>query len=250
MSEPFGEKQHEATPLRRQQAREQGHVVKSHDLSSAALLLAGLIALLSVGRPIVECLGRIAERHLGGPAWLNVDATSLAAAWNATAWELAGSLAPLLGALLASAVAASLLQTGWLFLPARAAPDFRRLNPLAGLAMIFSAWGLLRLGFGMAKLLVAAGVAFYCLYARRGELLGLTSLSVPQLAAYLVDLLLWTAVKIAAALLVLAGLDYLVQRFKFERDLRMTTQELREELKQTQGSPETAQRRRALRKVG
>ena len=73
MAETDGDKTQDATPHRRQQAREEGQVAKSQDLASAALLMVGLAALLWMGRPVVEMLARYATEQLGGEAWLTVD---------------------------------------------------------------------------------------------------------------------------------------------------------------------------------
>jgi flagellar biosynthetic protein FlhB len=249
MPEQFGDKQYEATPYRRQQAREKGHVVKSQDVGSAALLLVGMGAMLWLGRPVIDYLAGVTTRHLGDTPWLTADKQTVVAAWNAAVWDMASYLLPLLAALFAIAVAASLMQTGWTYVPSRVLPDWNRVNPLAGTARVFSSSNFMRIALGLVKMIVVGLVTFYSLYGRRDELLALTSLALPQFAVYLADILLWTTLKIAAALLALSGVDYLFQRLEYERDLRMTTQELKEELKLTQGNPETAQRRRVLRQL-
>ena len=86
-------------------------------------------------------------------------------------------------------------------------------------------------------------VAAVSLYKQRDTILGLVSLEAPQLAGYLVQILYNTALQIAFALVVLAILDYTAQRWKFEQDLRMTHQEIREEMKNLQGDPQIVARR-------
>jgi flagellar biosynthetic protein FlhB len=71
--EEFGDKQHEATPQRREQAREEGNVVKSQDLGSAALLVGGLLTLWYMGNGLAVTFGRITKDHLGGEAWMRID---------------------------------------------------------------------------------------------------------------------------------------------------------------------------------
>jgi flagellar biosynthetic protein FlhB len=249
MPEQFGDKTHDATPYRRQQARERGHVVKSQDLSSALLLLLGMGALALVGGWITQYLAAALAEYLGGPAWLQLDREGTLTQSYSTLAGMGRAVLPLLGLLLGIAVIGSLLQTGFLYTPSRLAPDVSRLDPLKGLSRIFSLSSLVRLGFGLFKIAIVAGVAVMVLWNKWGEIIGLTALSLPQVAVYLVDLLFWTTVKIAAALLVLALAEYAFQRWKYEQDLRMTTQELKEELKLTQGSPEVAQRRRVLRQL-
>jgi flagellar biosynthetic protein FlhB len=249
MAEQFGDKTHEATPYRRQQAREHGQVVKSQDLSSALLLLLGMGAISLLGASLVQYVAASLGQHLGGPVELSLDSAGAAAQSHSILAELAWALLPLLGALFGIAVVVSLLQTGFLYTPSRIVPDISRLDPLKGLGRIFSLPSLARLGFGLFKIAIVGGIAATIIYDKWNEIVGLTALALPQIAVYLVDLLFWTTVKIAAALLVLALIDYGFQRWKHEQDLRMTTQELKEELKTTQGSPEIAQRRRVLRQL-
>ncbi len=249
MPEQFGDKTHDATPYRRQQAREHGHVIKSQDLSSALLLLLGMGALMLVGGSVAQYLMVSLADHLGGPAWLRLDQGVVVAQSYSMLAGMGRAILPLLGLLVGIAVVASLVQTGFLYTPSRVAPDLSRLDPLKGLGRIFSLSSVVRLGFGLFKIAIVAGVALTIIWHKWQEIVGLTALSLPEVALYLVDLLLWTTIKIAAALLVLALVEYGFQRWKYEQDLRMTTQELKEELKNTQGNPEIAQRRRVLRQL-
>ena len=249
MPEQFGEKAHEATPHRREQARKKGQVPKSQDLGAAALLLLGTAALMYMGGSIIDFVAGLTTDFLGGDARLSIDRETVVAQWREITWDLAQAILPFFAILFAIAVLSSVGQTGLLFVPSRLAPDLNRLNPLKGLSRIFSLSGLVRLSFGLFKIMVIAGVAFGSLYAKREEVLALPSLALPQFAVYLLDIVSWTVLKISGVLLVLALLDLAFQRWKHEDDLRMTTHELKEEMKHTQGNPETAQRRRALRQL-
>lgn len=248
MAEDNGEKSQDPTPHRRQKAREEGHVAKSQDLASAALLLAGMTALLMSGAGMVDFLGRYTHRQLGGEAWLRADLDFAMVQWNETIGELARYLLPILGVLLLAAIVVDMAQVGFLFLPQKLAPDLTRLDPLKGLGRIFSLPSAIRLAFGIFKILVVGAVAFAALYGQRDTILALTGLALSESTVYLTDILIWTTIKIAAALLVLAILDYGFQRWKHEQDLKMTTQELREEMKNLEGDPQIAARRRMVQR--
>jgi flagellar biosynthesis protein FlhB len=239
------------TPRRRQQAREQGQVAHSHDLASAGLLIAGLAALLMLGGKAVEFFGSLAQRQLSGDAWLSMgaDANSvdfIVRQWRTVGLELLQVLAPIIGLFLLAAVVMHLVQTGFLWLPERLLPDWGRINPITGFGRIFSASTAVRLGLGVLKLGVVSLVAFWSLYHRRDEILGLAALEPQQIAAAISEITIWTSLKIALALGALAVLDYGYQRWKLEQDLRMTPQELREELKNLQGDPQMLAKRRDL----
>jgi flagellar biosynthesis protein FlhB len=241
-----GEKSLEPTPHRRQQARQEGQVAKSHDLSSAVMLLAGLTVLLTLGGSLVAFLLDFCRHQLGGEPSLSVDTGWAVTQWNTVLWALGRRLLPILGLLLLAGVAVNVLQTGFLFLPQRVAFDLTRLSPLGGLRRMSSGANFVHFGFGILKLLVVAGVSSVILYGQIGALMGLTSLPLPALAPRMAEIVLWTALKIGAALLVLAVLDYAYQRWRHERDLRMTPQELREELRNLEGNPDVIARRKQL----
>jgi flagellar biosynthetic protein FlhB len=248
MPEQHGEKSQEPTLHRRQKAREEGHVAKSQDLGSAVLLLVGVLALLMSGGTLIEFLRQYTARQLGGRAWLSADLDFLMVEWNETLLALGRYLLPVLGLTMLAAIAINLAQVGFLFLPARLSPDVARLSPLRGLRRLFSAGNAARLAFGLFKIMVIGCVAFVSLYKERQTILGLTAFSSLQIAAYLLEILAWTTIRVGVALLVLALLDYAFQRWKHEQDLRMTPQEVREEMKNLEGDPQIVARRRAVQR--
>jgi flagellar biosynthetic protein FlhB len=244
MADSDGDKQHDATPHRRQQAREEGQVARSQDLASAALLLVGLLGMLYGGEDLVLYFGNLFRDALGGSAWRGIDHDSFTAWWFHLAGALAMAIVPLLGLLLLAAIGVNLGQVGIMFLPQKLAPDWSHVDPLQNAQRMFSMASLIRLGFGLIKVGIVGGMAIYSLWSEQGQLMNLGNLEAPQVAAYLTSVTLWTCIKIASALLVLALLDYGYQFWKREQDMKMTTQELREELKEQQGDPQIISRRR------
>jgi flagellar biosynthetic protein FlhB len=244
----FGDKKHEATQHRRQQAREQGQVPRSQDLVSAVLLLAALLLLYYLSGGITDFFTELARQHFGGEAWLRADADFAATHWNAMAWRVGAVLLPLLGVLMLVGVAIHLSQVGFVFLPQRVAFDFSRVSPLKGAGRLFSLQNVVRIGFGVFKLLVVLAVAGWSVWGELDRILAMTALDIPQMAAILMQIAFWTCVKIGVALLVLALLDYGFQYWKHEQDLRMTDQEIREEMKNLQGDPQIIARRRQIQR--
>jgi flagellar biosynthetic protein FlhB len=245
MAEESGDRSQDATPHRRQQAREEGHVAKSQDLGSALLLLLAAVALLTLHGSLTEFIGQYTRQQLGEVS-LVLDVPTFVAQSHGAAWGLAKCMLPILGLLFVGGVAVDLAQVGLLFLPEKVMPDLTRLDPLQGFQRLFSVAGAARLGFGLFKILVIAVVAAIVLYGQRMTILRLTELSVPEIAAYLLETLLWTCLKIAVVLVILALLDFGFQRWKYSRDLRMTPQEVREEMKNLEGNPQVAARRRVV----
>jgi flagellar biosynthetic protein FlhB len=247
-ADDFGDKTHEATPYRRQKAREEGQVVRSQDLASAALLIAGLLILWYFSRGLIDSLGRLAIEHLGGEAWLRLDSQTAVHHALALAARLAVGVLPVLGLLLLGAMATHLGQFGFLYLPQKVALDWQRINPLQNYGRIFSISNAVHIGFGLLKVLLIVVVAGVCLWGERGRLLNLSGQSTVDIGSYLLSVLFWTSLKIGASLALLALFDYGYQYWRHEQDLRMTTQELKEEIKTQQGDPQIAARRKQIQR--
>ena len=248
MDDDFGEQTQDPTPHRRQQAREEGQVVKSQDLESAVLLFGALVILFYFGGSAVTFLADLTREQLSSAPWLGLNRDDVAARWSSLTWELGKVLLPVFALLLVTAVAANLGQIGFLWLPQKLALDFSRIDPIKGAGRIFALSGYVRLGFGLFKVAVVMGVAAYSLWDKFDEILALGSLELPQAALFVVETTLWTCVKIAGALLVLAAGDYMYQRWRHERELRMSHREIREEMKTLQGDPQIIARRRVVQR--
>ena len=247
-SDAGGDKTHEATPYRRQKAREEGQVVRSQDLASAGLLLAGLCILWFFCKSLTQVLGHLTIEHLSGQAWLTMDPQTAVHHTAALTLRLSSTLLPLLALLMLAGLISHMGQVGFLYVPQKLALDWERINPLPNARRIFSLTSVAHLGFGLLKVLLIVAVATWSLWAERGRLLQLTELAPPAIGAYLFSVLLWTSLKIGIALAVLALFDYGYQYWKHEQDLRMTMQELKEEIKTQQGDPQIAARRKQIQR--
>lgn len=248
MAEEAGEKSQDPTPHRRQQAREEGQVVQSHDLSSAGLLVGSLLVLMFAGAGLINYMGVLMAEQLGGDAWIQGDPDFIIARWSTIAHALGKVLLPVLGLAFLLAVALNLVQVGILFLPEKALPDWSRIDPFKGLKRLFSLSGVVRLSLGMVKVVVVAAVAAIAIYNRRDAILGLAGLDLPAIALFTWQITFWTCMKIGIALFVLALIDYGFQRWKHEQDLKMTPQEVREEMRNLQGDPHVIARRKSVQR--
>jgi flagellar biosynthetic protein FlhB len=248
MAESLNDKQFEATPHRRQKAREQGQVARSQDLSSAALLLGSLLVLRFLGPDAVNFLLALMRRYWAEAAPTTVDVGTATATWIELTSGLAVHLLPILVAFLLLALASHWGQFGLLWLPEKLAPDLERIDPIGGFQRIFSLQNLVRLGFSLGKVTVVAVMAIGLFSSLVPALLATSGMEVPQLTEFLASSALDTATKLAGALLVLALADFFYQRWKFERELRMSQQELRDEFRELQGDPEIIRQRKAVQR--
>ncbi|MBI1247376.1 flagellar biosynthesis protein FlhB [bacterium] len=240
------DKTEEATQHRRDQAREKGQIPKSQDLVSAVMLAVALGSLMYLGRDLVDYLGQFTRDELGTVPPLN-PSQMWATNHSATAiYRLSLIMLPLLGVLFVAAVAINMMQSGVMFLPEKIGFDLSRVNPASGFSRLFSLTNLMKLIFGIGKVLIVSVVAGVTIWFEMDKILGLSAMSTIEVAKYLLETSLWTSMKIAIALVILAILDYGYQVWKAEQDLMMTKEEVREEIKNMQGDPQVIARRRQV----
>jgi len=241
----------EPTPHRRQLLRSRGQVAHSAELNSVAVLVAAIAGIMWCGTALCEQLAEMLTAQLGGNAWpagAAPDVGVVLSHWQTLATGLAKPLLAILGMAGCAAVASSLLQTGFLVLPDRVSPDLARIDPLAGLRRIVSADRAAQVAFGAAKIVAAIAIVVLLMADRFNELLALGTLDLGQLGGAAWQLCLAVLVRAAGVLVVLAGLDYLWQRWKVERALRMSPSELRDELRALEPNPQVLAARREARK--
>ena len=254
MPDDGGDKTHDPTPHRREQAREQGQVAKSQDFASAVVLVIALVLLWKViGRWLVERLVLYTQEMLGEPVLIPDFANDgpfndIVALCYGTTVLFMTPLAIFFITLLFTAVFVNIAQIGFLWLPDKLGFDFTRLDPIKGFGRIFSLQSVMRLIMGIVKIIICAIVAYYAVKGKIEAILHLCERSKEEIAFYLTDTLIEIALKVAIALVVIAILDYIYQRWKREQDLKMTTQEIREEMKQMLGNPEILQKRKQLQR--
>jgi len=247
MPDQAGERTIEPTQHRRQKAREEGHVAHSADLVSAIVLLLGTLSLIFFGRELVNFFFQFTKQYLS-EVLVADDSETVVALMATITGKLALILSPILVAVMVAAIAGHFLQFGFLFLPQKLTPDITRIDPLKGFQRIFSLTNLVRLAFGIFKLLTVGSVAAAYLLTQVDTVLGLSALVPVEIASYIAELLIWTTIRLGLALLVLAILDFGFQYWKREQDLKMTPQEFKEEMRNLEGDPQIAARRKVVQR--
>jgi flagellar biosynthesis protein FlhB len=248
VADSTGDKKHEATDHRRQQAREQGNVARSQDLSSAALLLIGVLLLDFTGPFMLRMMMDLLGEQLSTPLDWNADPrTGILQLVNLVS---KGGLAllPLMGGVLVTSLVVHYAQVGLLWLPDKLSIDFSRINPIQGFQRLFTLVNVSRLGFGLVKIALVSGILMMGVWSRWGSILALGSASVETVGLFVWSTMIDLCRNVAAALLLLAVVDYGFQRWKYEQDLMMTDEELREEMKMMQGDPQIKSRRRKVQR--
>ncbi len=242
------DKQFDATPQRREKAREEGQVPFSQDLGSAALLVAGIALLLSYGGGILSEVTHFMRVQLGDVGTLVVSKSVLTLQWQQIMGKIATAMFPIFGFLFLAAVASSLFQTGFLFIPSKVKPDIGNLSLFKGVQRIVSLQGVMKLGFGLFKILIVSAVAAAVLWTKWEDVLNSGELETAQLGLFILRIVLHTALWIACALFLLAIFDYAFQFWKHEKDLKMSHQEIRDEMKDQQGDPQMIAKRKQIQR--
>ena len=249
MAELFTEKSHPATPRRRQQARAQGHVAKSQDLVSALVMTAGLLAIWITGATFGQFITDYAIQQLGDPTWQSFTTSSAVDTWQQAILSAGRSLAPVMAIVLLVAIVANVGQTGFLFSPQRIAMDGNRIQPLTGLRRMISASNLAQAPLGFCKTVVVISVVLLGLWGQRAEIMQLPTRDTHSMVRLMFQLIFTISLRVAFSLVAVAFIDYLFQRWQYERSLRLTDEEMREELRDSQRHPQPANRRKSARQT-
>ncbi|MEX2355845.1 MAG: flagellar biosynthesis protein FlhB [Thermaerobacterales bacterium] len=233
-----GEKQEPATPKRRRESRERGEVFRSSELSSAVILLGGLLTLWFGGSRAGEALSLLFDQAYG--QWMVVD-------WEAADifhWaEIAGGVwltvtGPVIAALVVVGVGVNLAQVGPLFTAQPLSPKFERINPISGAKRVFSRRALFEFAKAMIRLTVVLGVTYRGARIAAEELQHLAGGAVTIQVAVIGQHVLWIALQASFAILVLAVFDFMYQRYEHEKKMMMTRKQVKDEFKQNEGDPQ------------
>ncbi|MFN3166313.1 MAG: flagellar biosynthesis protein FlhB [Phycisphaeraceae bacterium] len=245
MAETTGqERTEDPTPRRLRQAREEGNVARSTDLTAAVMLLAAIVLLYALGTRLFEAMVALLHRLLTGADAANpTRADDLASIGTYLANLFGWTLLPLLIAIAAVGILVSAGQTGLMLTVKPLAPKFSRINPLSGVKRLVDARAAIRLVMSLGKVIIIATVATIIIVNEVDALAALPLMTVGAATAAVAKMNFLLALKLAGLLIVLALLDFWFQKFQHTRDMRMTKQEVRQELKDMDGDPVMKQRR-------
>lgn len=242
------ERSEEATSQRREDFRRRGQVAQTKELSSVFMLLGMALILWLMGKYFIENIFdtyRMSFNLIRPDVLRSSDVTSYLAGFGIKAAMI---LLPVLVFALVLAIASSVLQTGFLFSEDALSPDLEKINPLSGFKRIFSLRNLMEGIKSLAKFGVIGGVVYNILSGITGKLPELAMFSPSQTMAFTVALLFKLLFTVGIVMLVIAAADYFFQRFTLENEMKMTKQEIRDEVKTREGDPLIKARIRKIQK--
>ncbi len=247
MAEESGSKTEKATPKKRKDQRKEGNVLQSRDVVMV-VSLAGSFYILRLLFPSIYENVRDFMIQFIGLAGRETD-TSLGTVGKYSLLflnEVVKTILPLLLVCMALGILATGVQTRFLFSSKSVRPKFSRLNPLQGIKRLFSLKNIVELIKGILKVIVLGAVVYLMIKADMVQVVRTMDMDILNSAVYMLDLISKLIIRICIIFVFIAALDYLYQWWDYERQLKMTKQEVKEEYKQTEGNPEIKGRIRRI----
>jgi flagellar biosynthetic protein FlhB len=230
-----------ATPRRLEQAREEGQLARSLELTTFAMLMAGGGGLWWLGANLFEQMGSMLRRGLQLDAVAASDTAQMTVRLHDLAWDGLLAMAPFLGVLVIVALAAPQLLSGWNFSTKALHFDLNRLDPVAGFGRLFSWRGVAELVKALVKSALITAVAAGVMWHYKEPLQQLLVLAPAAAIAQAAQIAGIAFLIISGALVVVAGADVPFQLWRHADDLKMSREEIRQENKESEGDPQIKQ---------
>jgi flagellar biosynthetic protein FlhB len=236
------------TPHRLQESRQEGQVVRSQELNTAVIILISAFLLRGPGKQMAAAFKELMTMSI-----TNLPQNDLSVEWlRQTAFGFGVKILPsftfLLVGMAFAGVAVTVGQTQFLWAGKRIGFDFKRLNPLEGFKRIFSTHGLIELLRSLFKLGWVSWVAYGFLKSHYYELFSYTKYDLDTAVTSFVDSAISLLIRIGGMYLVLAAADYAYQRWELYKHLRMSKDEIKQEMKRADGDPLLKSRVRGMQR--
>lgn len=245
-NESSQEKTEQPTPKRLKESRQKGQVPRSKEFNSMAVMMSGALAMLIFAPFVYGALHAMMSESLNISREDIFNPQTMLLHFSAAFGEVFWSLTPFLFLMAVIALFAPIALGGWAFSNEQIAPKLERLDPVKGLKKLFSLNGLVELLKAIGKFLVVAAVS-WLLWVMLGEqFLGLGTEPFAQAIGHAAELFGWSFVALSASLILIAAVDMPFQLWSHNQKLKMTLQEVRDEMKETEGRPEIKSKVRQL----
>ena len=232
------EKTEEATPKKKSDSRKKGQVPRSKDVGLAITMIATTLVIVTISGFIVSTLRDGVIYFLGDMGTMELTENSLNSINKLAVSKAAIAIMPVVLPIMIAGVAASLIQSGFLVVKDAIKPSLGKLNPINGFKNMFSKKSLVELVKNLILISIIIYIAFTYIRDNFDKIMQIGNLYLPSLGGEVKSLLLGIFVKICILLVIVAILDYVVQYILFQKDIRMTKQEIKEEYKQMEGDPQ------------
>ncbi|MCM1245673.1 MAG: flagellar biosynthesis protein FlhB [Roseburia sp.] len=242
-----GEKTEDATPKKLADARKEGQVAKSHDLGVAVLLIVLFVSLKIFGGFMYGRFTTIFRFYMGNISDYAFDFNTLRAMNLLVIGgrEILLIAGPIFALAVLGAFVINVVQVKWKPTLKPLRPKFNKFNPVSGVKRLFSKDKIFELIKAIAKLAVLFYVVYSSLKDEWGLVVNIYQLELTPALLLIVDTIMNVGFKICAVFSILAIVDYVYQKRKFKKDMKMTKQEVKDEYKNAEGNPQTKSRIRS-----
>ena len=237
MSEDQGDKTEEATDQRRDEFRKRGQVAMTRELGSALFFLVGAGLIYVSGRFFLQNIFEVFDRTLGGELIQLFRDGKLHDIFSFIGLKLVILIGPVFAIAVVIGVGSHVVQTGFLQIEDALTPKLEKLNPLNSLGRIFSMHGVADLFKSVLKMSAITFVVYVLLKSEVQKIPYLAGYSVSQLLTYLGEILFKLLLGTGFFMLALALADYFFQRWQLEKEMMMTKEEVKQEMKSRDGDP-------------
>ncbi len=240
------ERTEEPTERRLTQARERGQIPRSRELNTVVVLLSGVAALMIFGHSMMENFREIFEWDLRISRRDLLDPQAPLSHFSHDLKMAGKMLAPILGITTLAALLAPALIGGWNFAASNLQPKFDKLNPMTGLARMVSVQALVELIKGILKIILIGFVTYALMRLHFDDMRNLITFPMLPAALEATNLVMTTIMWLCSSLALVAAVDVPFQLWNHKRQLKMTLQEIKDEMRDSEGKPEVKGRIRNL----
>ncbi|MBS4099037.1 MAG: flagellar type III secretion system protein FlhB [Sulfuricella sp.] len=242
------ERSEAASQRRIEQAREKGQIARSRELSTFAVLMAAGGALMAMSHQLMDSMMALMRNGLSIERAVAFDPSLMLLRLQGHTWDILVAFFPYIVVVVVAAIAAPLALGGWLFTFEALEPNFGKLDPIKGIGRMFSVNSVIELVKALLKTLLIGGVAVWVVIHEKDAFFALITEPLGQSIAHLGHMLGFTFMTVAGSLIILVAIDVPAQIWEHARKLKMTKDEVRQEYKETEGSPELKGRIRQLQR--
>lgn len=239
----------EPTPKRLEDARKKGDAPRSQEIVATMMIAAAGLALAFLAQPAALSVASAGAAFLDHPHEFAADGESLTRLYFDVSLKLGAAVAAIGALFVAAAIAANVVQAGPVVAPGKIKPQLNRLSPAEGAKRLFGPTAFVNFSKGIGKIAVVGAILVFALWPDRQRLVGLPTAdpkTILSVAGAEVGKLIAYAV---AAMTVVAALDYGWARHEWRKRLRMTKEEVRREMKESEGDPQIKGRQRQQREA-
>ncbi|HEY9051157.1 MAG TPA: flagellar biosynthesis protein FlhB [Gammaproteobacteria bacterium] len=242
------ERSEQPTPKRLDDARKKGQVPRSRELNTMVVMALSAVAMIMLGQAMIADLSELLKDHFQISRQDIFDVRAVLRMFYEAMFDALWLLLPFFGMVVAAALLAPMSIGGWSFSFEALQPKLSKLDPIKGLKRVFSLKGLMELVKAFAKFALVAAAAVTVIWVQMDDFSQLGHEDLTTALAHAGELLTSAFLYVTASLIIIAAIDVPFQIWDHNKQMRMTRQEVKDEMKDTEGKPEVRSRIRQLQR--